>query len=265
MQTATLTRISRHARIPGDFPVCLYPLQGRNVTKRHCQHMLCTPCYLDGVQLELMIKDSSFNANACEQCRNTPCTKTHHDSTLMEHSTSPKSTKQLTVATAKPRAQGPTSRQGPSARDAGIDTRAGRPKSKTAKEKGNKNKKCKEYERKEQGRRQTVNWRFRDRSSRASSSRRDRCAIRHPLRVPAGCYMGLAYGLVPQHQNAPVVSKDGLLTLNAPRLIQCCMMCTLQHHVYFCGVVYAQLSPVPTEQTQASQWRMHMSTTMIWI
>jgi hypothetical protein len=49
-----------------------------------------------------------------------------------------KFTKQLAVATAKPRAQGPTSRQGPSAGssgDAGTDTRDGRPKSKTAKEK----------------------------------------------------------------------------------------------------------------------------------
>ena len=97
MQTAT--RISRYARIPGDCPVCQYSLQGRNITKRPCQHMLCTPCYLDGVQLGL--KDSSFNADACEQCRNTPCTMTRHGSTLMEHFTSSKFTKQLAVATSR--------------------------------------------------------------------------------------------------------------------------------------------------------------------
>ena len=83
MSLARTTRISRHARIPGDCPVCLYPLQGRNITKRPCQHMLCTPCYHDGVQLGS--KDSSFNPDACEQCRDTPCTKTRIGSTLMEH------------------------------------------------------------------------------------------------------------------------------------------------------------------------------------
>ena len=127
------SRISRHARISGDCPVCLYPLQGRNITKRPCEHMLCTPCYLDGVSMGF--KDSSFNADACEQCRITAFTKTRAGSTLMEHFTA---SKQLAVATAKPRAQGPTSRQGPSAGspgDAGTDTRDGRPKSKTAKEK----------------------------------------------------------------------------------------------------------------------------------
>ena len=76
----TTTRFSRHARIPGDCPVCLYPLQGRNITQRPCQHMLCTPCYHDGVQLGS--KDSSFNPDACEQCRDTPCTMTRHGSTL---------------------------------------------------------------------------------------------------------------------------------------------------------------------------------------
>ena len=99
MSLARTTRFSRHARIPGDCPVCLYPLQGRNITQRPCQHMLCTPCYHDGVQLGL--KDSSFNPDACEQCRNTPCTMTRHGSTLMEHFASSKFTKQLAVATSR--------------------------------------------------------------------------------------------------------------------------------------------------------------------
>ena len=89
------SRISRHARIPGDCPVCLYPLQGRNITKRPCEHMLYTPCYLDGVSMGF--KDSSFNADACEQCRNAPVTKARHGSTLI---TSFTSSKQLMVATA---------------------------------------------------------------------------------------------------------------------------------------------------------------------
>ena len=100
-------------------------------------------------------KDSSFNADVCEQCRITAFTKTRAGSTLMEHFTA---SKQLAVATAKPRAQGPTSRQGPSAGssgDAGTDTRDGRSKSKTAKEKGKKNKKRKDREREEKGRCQT--------------------------------------------------------------------------------------------------------------
>ena len=96
MSLARTTRFSRHARIPGDCPVCLYPLQGRNITQRPCQHMLCTPCYHDGVQLGL--KDSSFNADACEQCRNTPCTKTRIGATLI---TSFPSSKQLFVETSK--------------------------------------------------------------------------------------------------------------------------------------------------------------------
>ena len=93
MSLARTTRFSRHARIPGDCPVCLYPLQGRNITQRPCQHMLCTPCYHDGVQLGS--KDSSFNPDACEQCRDTPCTKTRIGATLI---TSFPSSKQLIVA-----------------------------------------------------------------------------------------------------------------------------------------------------------------------
>ena len=66
----TTTRISRpcsrHARIPGDCPVCLYPLQGRNKMKRPCKHMLRSQCYFDGV---FGGKDSSFDLDACEQCR----------------------------------------------------------------------------------------------------------------------------------------------------------------------------------------------------
>ena len=136
------SRISRHARIPGDCPVCLYPLQGRNITKRPCQHMLCTPCYLDGVQLGL--KDSSFNADACEQCRNTPCTMTRHGSTLLEHFTSSKQL-QLMVApvpaartkkrgrdSSRPRSVRPSAG---SAGDAGAEKRVPkeRPKSKKRK------------------------------------------------------------------------------------------------------------------------------------
>ena len=96
MSLARTTRFSRHARIPGDCPVCLYPLQGRNITQRPCQHMLCTPCYHDGVQLGS--KDSSFNPDACEQCRDTPCTKTRIGATLI---TSFPSSKQLFVETSK--------------------------------------------------------------------------------------------------------------------------------------------------------------------
>ena len=127
-------RISRHARISGDCPVCLYPLQGRNITKRPCEHMLCTPCYLDGVSMGF--KDSSFNADACEQCRNTAFTKTRAGSTLMEHFTA---SKQLMVATAtatlkrkdaprgpRPRSLGPSAG---SARDAGTEERVSKPKS----------------------------------------------------------------------------------------------------------------------------------------
>ena len=137
------SRISRHARISGDCPVCLYPLQGRNITKRPCEHMLCTPCYLDGVSMGF--KDSSFNADACEQCRNTPCTMTRHGSTLMEHFTS---SKQLMVATAtttlkrkdaprgpRPRSLGPSAG---SARDAGAEKRV--PKSKSSRSRAKKRK-----------------------------------------------------------------------------------------------------------------------------
>ena len=124
------SRISRHARIFGDCPVCLYPLQGRNITKRPCQHMLCTPCYLDGVSMGF--KDSSFNADACEQCRNTPCTMTRHGSTLMEHFTS---SKQLMVATATQKApaksRGPRRvPEGPRAGSAGSAGTGGHGKSK---------------------------------------------------------------------------------------------------------------------------------------
>ena len=139
---------SRHARIAGDCSICLYPLQGRHITVRPCDHMVCTPCYHEGVRIGLT--DSSFNPDACEQCRSTPCTKTRHGSSLI---TSFLSSKQLVASTAvatKP--QGPTPRQGPSAGipgDAGADTRAGRPKSKTAKEKDKKTKKRKEREEKE--------------------------------------------------------------------------------------------------------------------
>jgi hypothetical protein len=127
------SRISRHARISGDCPVCLYPLQGRNITKRPCEHMLCTPCYLDGVSMGF--KDSSFNADACEQCRITAFTKTRAGSTLMEHFTA---SKQLMVATAtatlkrkdaprgpRPRSLGPSAG---SARDAGTEERVSKPK-----------------------------------------------------------------------------------------------------------------------------------------
>ena len=136
------SRISRQARISGDCPVCLYPLQGRNITKRPCQHMLCTPCYLDGVQLGL--KDSSVNADACEQRRNTPCTMTHHGSTLLEHFISSKQL-QLMVApvpaartkkrgrdSSRPRSVRPSAG---SAGDAGAEKRVPkeRPKSKQRK------------------------------------------------------------------------------------------------------------------------------------
>ena len=120
------SRISRHARIPGDCPVCLYPLQGRNITKRPCRHMLCTPCYLDGVALGF--KDASYNPDACEQCRSTPVTKTRAGSTLINSFTS---SKQLMVApvpatsrkkrgknASRPRSLGPSA--GP-ARDAGAE------------------------------------------------------------------------------------------------------------------------------------------------
>ena len=133
-------RISRHARISGDCPVCLYPLQGRNITKRPCEHMLCTPCYLEGVAMGF--KDSSFNPDACEQCRKTPCTKTRAGSTLI---TSFTSSKQLMVApvpatsrkergkdSSRPRSVGPSAS---SAGDAGAEKRVPkeRPKSKRRK------------------------------------------------------------------------------------------------------------------------------------
>ena len=90
-------------------------------------------CYLDGVQLGL--KDPSFNADACEQCRNTPCTKARHGSTLMEHSTSSKSTKLKGRPLVKGLAR------------AGTDTRAGRTLSKTVNEKGKENNERKGCER----------------------------------------------------------------------------------------------------------------------
>ena len=93
-------RISRHARISGDCPVCLYPLQGRNITKRPCEHMLCTPCYLEGVAMGF--KDASFNPDACEQCRKTPFTKTRAGSTLIT-SSSFTSSKQLMATSRKER------------------------------------------------------------------------------------------------------------------------------------------------------------------
>ena len=79
---------------------------------------------------QLGLKDSSFNADACEQCRYTPCTKTRHGSTLMEHFTS---SKQLVVApvpaartekrgkdASRPRSVGPSAG---SAGDAGAEKR----------------------------------------------------------------------------------------------------------------------------------------------
>ena len=92
-------RISRHARISGDCPVCLYPLQGRNITKRPCEHMLCTPCYLDGVSMSFT--DSSFNPDACAVCRDTVCSKTRHGGTIMEHFPASKATVALAVATSR--------------------------------------------------------------------------------------------------------------------------------------------------------------------
>ena len=84
---------SRHARIAGDCSICLYPLQGRHITVRPCDHMVCTPCYHEGVRIGL--EDASYNPDACEQCRSTPCTKTRHGATLI---TSFPSSKQLVVA-----------------------------------------------------------------------------------------------------------------------------------------------------------------------
>ena len=78
-----MSHVSRHARVSGVCPVCQYPLQGRALTKRPCGHLLCSPCFLDA--REQGYNDASFNADACEQCRNTPCTKTRHGSTLIEH------------------------------------------------------------------------------------------------------------------------------------------------------------------------------------
>ena len=107
--------------------------------------MVWTPCYHEGVRFGLT--DASFNPDACEQCRSTPCTKTRHGATLIQSF----SAKKAPAATCTAKPQGPTSRQGPSAGipgDAGADTRAGRPKSKTAKEKDKKTKKRKEREEK---------------------------------------------------------------------------------------------------------------------
>jgi hypothetical protein len=92
--------------------------------------MLCTPCYLDGVAMGF--KDSSFNADACEQCRKTPCTMTRHGSTLMEHFTS---SKELMVATATQKApaksRGPRRvPEGPRAGSAGSAGTGGHGKSK---------------------------------------------------------------------------------------------------------------------------------------
>ena len=84
---------SRHARIAGDCSICQYPLQGRHITVRPCNHMVCTPCYHEGVRIGL--EDASYNPDACEQCRSTPCTKTRHGATLI---TSFPSSKQLVVA-----------------------------------------------------------------------------------------------------------------------------------------------------------------------
>ena len=86
MQTAS--RTSRHARISGDCPVCQYPLQGLALTKRPCGHLLCSPCYLDGVIRSG--EDADFNVDRCEQCREAAFTKTRHGSTLMEHFSSSK-------------------------------------------------------------------------------------------------------------------------------------------------------------------------------
>ena len=97
---------------PGDCPVCLYPLQGRNITKRPCEHMLCTPCYLDGVRLGG--KDSPFNRDACEQCRDTPYTKTRHGSSLLHHF---QASKQRVASTSKRKGDEPRGRpprEGPS-------------------------------------------------------------------------------------------------------------------------------------------------------
>ena len=113
-------RFSRHARIAGDCPVCLYPLQGRNITKRPCEHMLCTPCYLDGVSMGFT--DSSFNPDACAVCRDTICSKTRHGGTLMEHFPASKATVAPATATLKRKGapQGPRPRSvGPSAGSAG--------------------------------------------------------------------------------------------------------------------------------------------------
>ena len=87
---------SRHARIAGDCSICQYPLQGRHITVRPCDHMVCTPCYHEGVRIGLA--DASYNPDACEQCRSTPCTKTRHGATLI---TSFPSSKQLIVETSK--------------------------------------------------------------------------------------------------------------------------------------------------------------------
>jgi hypothetical protein len=124
------TQISRHARIDGICPVCLYPLQGRNITQRPCKHRLCTPCYDAGVGIGL--HDASFNPDACEHCRDTPCTKTRQGSTLMEHFApskalaivaAPATTKKKKKATPRgprPRLVGPSAG---SAGDAGAEKR----------------------------------------------------------------------------------------------------------------------------------------------
>ena len=83
-----LSHLSRHARVSGVCPVCQYPLQGRALTKRPCDHLLCSPCYI--MAREQGYRDATFNPDACEQCRSTPCTKIRKGSTLMEHYSSSK-------------------------------------------------------------------------------------------------------------------------------------------------------------------------------
>ena len=123
------SRISRHARISGDCPVCLYPLQGRNITKRPCEHMLCTPCYLDGVSMGF--RDATFNPDACEQCRNTPVTKTRAGSTLITTFTSSKQLIMVSTAKAPAKSRGPRRvPEGPRAGFAGSAGTGGHGKSK---------------------------------------------------------------------------------------------------------------------------------------
>ena len=127
--TNMMSHVSRHARVSGDCPVCLFPLQGRALTKRPCGHLLCSPCFLDA--RERGYCDANFNADRCELCRNEVVTKTRTGGSLMEHFPS---SKQLVVTpTTKPsdKPRGTIPREGPSsgtAGSAGADKRAGHPK-----------------------------------------------------------------------------------------------------------------------------------------